>query len=243
MRISHIRNSWFLFFLLILILNQGFGADQNNKINPALNKTRKRYDRINNLQCRARLALNMTNFRMPDKQITIYYKKPDKVKVKTEGVSLLPNFKFFPLIFIKPDSLNFTRSQSDKADTNGFKKFNTKYSPFSTNLSVWVDTTEYIVSKITTGKQKENEIEVNIYYKNIGEYILPDSIFYNFRLNKRVPEFSPPSIKRPFGETRLFKDFLEERIEGNIQLKLTDYEFNSLQMDTVFSRKDSLIDD
>ncbi|MBT7973031.1 MAG: hypothetical protein HN687_02630, partial [Candidatus Marinimicrobia bacterium] len=40
------------------------------------------FDRINDYQVDIKISVKMTGFRMPNKKIHMYYKKPGKIKVK-----------------------------------------------------------------------------------------------------------------------------------------------------------------
>jgi len=48
------------------------------------------FDRINDYQVDIKISVKMTGFRMPNKKIHMYYKKPGKIKVKTRGFAILP---------------------------------------------------------------------------------------------------------------------------------------------------------
>jgi outer membrane lipoprotein-sorting protein len=60
-----------------------------------LNKVQAQYEAIEDYQVSVHLNVDIQNFRMPNKNMRVYFKKPDKLKVKTSGFAIVPRFGLF----------------------------------------------------------------------------------------------------------------------------------------------------
>ena len=49
-----------------------------------------RFNRIEDYSVKIKISVKMTGLRMPRKKIKLYYKAPDKVKVKSKGFAIIP---------------------------------------------------------------------------------------------------------------------------------------------------------
>jgi len=227
----------YLFFLVILIsllLQILSGASQADQI---VELVQKRYQNIRNFQCLATLSLNVPNIRMPARKIKINYKKPDEIKVQSEGFSIVPGFNFLPLIMMSPDSADYYYDRKEKLDTATYHIIQMESPKLPGRTDFWIDSTTNSIIRLVATDTSQYFTHIDIYYDVFDNYLLPDSIFYSFHLNKSIPEFSPPSINRPFGETQLFKKFSDKKVEGSIELKIDSYQINSPVIDSLFTRK------
>src|SRR5258707_12885900 len=80
------KNIFFLCFLFLLTAGayaQGAAA--------LLQKVRARLDQVNDYQATGLMKTNVSFLKVPEAQVTVYFKKPDKLKIKNEkGISLVP---------------------------------------------------------------------------------------------------------------------------------------------------------
>lgn len=227
----------YLFFLVIitgLIMELLSGANRADRI---VENVQKRYENIRNFQCQATLSLNVPNIRMPSKKITINYKKPDQIEVQSEGFSIVPGFNFLPFIMMSSDSADYYYDRKERLDTATYHIIQMDSPKLQVRTDFWIDSTNNRIIRMVASDTSQFFTRIDIFYDIFDNYLLPDSIFYGFHLNKSIPEFSPPSINRPFGETRLFKKFIDKKVEGNIELKIDSYQINSPAIDSLFARE------
>src|SRR5882757_5571434 len=56
-----------------------------------LEKVRARLDQVNDYQATAQMKTNVSFLKVPEATVTVFFKKPDKLKIKNEkGISLVP---------------------------------------------------------------------------------------------------------------------------------------------------------
>ena len=85
-----------------------------------IEKTELQYRLINDYQVRMTISMKIPAFRMPKKKYTVFFKQPDKIKIKSKGFGLLPrtgmftspseNFDNLTDIVINKDSLGLDSS-------------------------------------------------------------------------------------------------------------------------------------
>src|SRR5271166_1009492 len=80
---------FFLFFIFHFLLFRSGAAAQE----PAalMKQIQSRLEKINDYQADANLKTEIPFLKVPDARVKIYYKKPDRIKIKNEnGISLVP---------------------------------------------------------------------------------------------------------------------------------------------------------
>ena len=85
------KRSIIIFFALITSLI----ADENNIATSIIVKTEKKFRSIEDYQVKMFIAIDIPAFRMPKKKYTVFFKQPDKVKIKSRGFGLLPRTGMF----------------------------------------------------------------------------------------------------------------------------------------------------
>ena len=75
------KRSLIIFFALITSLI----ADENNIATSIIVKTEKKFRSIEDYQVKMFIAIDIPAFRMPKKKYTVFFKQPDKVKIKSRG--------------------------------------------------------------------------------------------------------------------------------------------------------------
>jgi hypothetical protein len=81
-------NRFLLFFPVFLFFHSSLRAQDAGIL---IQSIREKLDKINDYQAQADLKTNIPFLRVPDAEVTVYYKKPNRIKIKNEkGISLVP---------------------------------------------------------------------------------------------------------------------------------------------------------
>lgn len=163
-----------------------------------LKMVQEQYDRIDDYSVELAISVDIPNFRMPDKKIDFYYKKPDKVSIKAFGFAMVPR------IGILPSPSNFLK------DGNSLKYFYSDVvkgvefhvigvSPaeedkLNPDLSLWVNADRWTIDKVTSKFDESNWTDVSIYYSRIGEFWLPESTIVDMRFKRGIPRIPRPGF-------------------------------------------------
>ncbi|MGY8780303.1 MAG: hypothetical protein ACKVJJ_01415 [Fidelibacterota bacterium] len=78
------------FNVLLSIISTSILAAQTPSIEQIRDNVILKFSQIKDYQVDVKISIKMTGFRMPKKKIRMYYKRPDKIKVKTRGFAILP---------------------------------------------------------------------------------------------------------------------------------------------------------
>ena len=84
-----------IFKILLLFLLANSNAFSNNNPEYIIKKTDDQFREINNYQVDMVISIAIPAFRMPKKKYKVYFKQPDKIKVKSRGFGLLPKTGMF----------------------------------------------------------------------------------------------------------------------------------------------------
>ncbi len=76
--------------LLILIFFVPVFSQDDMSIETILDNISSHYSRIDDYSVRVKMSVEMPMFRMPRKRIDMYFKKPDKLKIESDGFAVVP---------------------------------------------------------------------------------------------------------------------------------------------------------
>ena len=79
--------------LLTFLFNTTYSY--NNDFNYYIEKTNNQFNLINDYQVDMAIEIDIPAFRMPKKKYKVYYKRPNKIKVKSKGFGILPKTGLF----------------------------------------------------------------------------------------------------------------------------------------------------
>jgi hypothetical protein len=110
--------------LLIIIVGCALNA-QSYDTKPMIDSVKNKMNKVNDYSADVTIKLNVSFIKIPVKKATVYYKKPDKIKMKTTGFAMLPkngtNFnagdflkKDFTSIFIKSEIIKGVKTEMVK---------------------------------------------------------------------------------------------------------------------------------
>ena len=82
-------------FAIILFIILGLFIRSNNafaqEVNSVLEKVRSKLAQVKDYQANALMKLNVSFLQVPDSKVIVYYKQPDKFRIRQEkGISLVP---------------------------------------------------------------------------------------------------------------------------------------------------------
>lgn len=178
-----------------------------------IRSVREKLEKINDYQADAELKTNIPFLRVPDAEVKVYYKKPDKIRIRNEqGISLVPKES----VSISLYSLltgNFQVIDAGNEKLNGIPVRVLKLLPENENadlvlVTLYVDTSRILVlkAKITTRENGTDEVELS--YGKYAKASLPDKIAFSF--NTR-------DYKLPKGVTFDYDDGTQEKNPGQDQ--------------------------
>jgi len=222
------------FLFLTAILPPGVTHAQD----PAalLQKVRARLDQVNDYQATGQMKTNVPFLKVPEAQVTVYFKKPDKLKIKNEkGISLVPK----GAVTISLNNLlkgGYTTLDAGTDTAGGRKVKVIKLLPQDENAdlvlsTLYIDETRLLVLKARTTTRENGTYEVELSYGKYLSYALPDKVIFTFNTkNYKLPK----GITFDYDDGSAKKQETPAGTKGKVELSYSSYIINKGVPDAVF---------
>lgn len=221
--------------LLLSIVLAAFGG-QAQPAAELLQKVRARLDQVNDYQAAGTMKTNVSFLKEPEASVTVYFKKPDKLKIKNDkGISFVPK----GAVTISLNNLlkgSYTVLDAGTDTAQGRKVRLIKLLPQDENADMvlstfWVDENRLLIVRARTTTRDNGTYEVELYYGKYIAYALPDKVVFTFNVkNYKLPkgitfdyDDGSPKKKQAAGDGR-----------GRVELSYSSYIINKGVPDNVF---------
>jgi outer membrane lipoprotein-sorting protein len=227
--------------LLLLLFLTGLLFPQNKDPETILQKVKSEYEKIEDYQVDVKIKVDVYFLKMPNRTAKIFYKKPDKFNIESEGFALLPKegFSFSPLSLLNSKYTSFF----EKDDTvKGIVTSIIKVIPLEGNSDVilstlWIDTKRNIIMKIESSRKPAGSFTIDFDYLKTNEgFYLPTSMVFSFSIDKSV---MPRGIDiEADSKTKNENSDSTKTKTGKVYLNYSNYIVNKGIPDEVFIKKD-----
>jgi len=200
-----------------------------------LQKVRARLDQVNDYQATGIMKTNVSFLKVPEAQVTVYFKRPDKLKIRNDkGISLVPK----GAVTISLNNLlkgAYTTLDAGADTAGGHKVRVIKLLPRDDNAdlvlsTLYIDEGRLLILKARTTTRENGTYEVEMTYGKYTGYALPDKVIFTF--NTR-------DYKLPKGLTFDYDDGTKRNTpagaaQGKVELTYQAYVINKGVPDSVF---------
>lgn len=196
--------------------------------------------KVQDYRASAILKTNVPFIRIPESEVDVYYKKPDKFRIKKEGgVSVLPKGG----VSVNLNSLlagnKFTAVPGGDVSLGGVTVKVVKLLPLDESSEIvlttlYIDEKKQLIKKSTTTTRDNGTYEMEMEYGKYADWGLPDKVVFtfntkNYSLPKGMTLDYEGSDKPPVNKTG--KD-----TKGRIEIKYSSYTVNKGVGDDVFRK-------
>jgi outer membrane lipoprotein-sorting protein len=225
-----------LSFCLLLIACCQLPVFAQQDVNVLLQKVKARIEKVNDYEAVGKMKTNVAFLKVPIATIKMYFKKPNKLKIKNEkGISFVPKGAIsinlnnilsgnkYSVIDVGEDKIGSTKVRIVKLlpdDDNADVILSTLY----------IDEANLVIKKAKTTTKDNGTYELEMTYGKYTEYGLPDKVIFSFntkdyKLPKGVTfDFDDGAVKKP----------VEKNKKGKAEIALSSYIINKGVADTVF---------
>ena len=200
-----------------------------------LQKIRTRLDQVNDYQAIGTMKTNVSFLKEPQAAVTVYFKKPDKLKIKNDkGISLVPK----GAVTVSLNNLlkgSYTVLDGGADTAHGQKVRVIKLLPQDENADLvlstfWVDEQRLVILRARTTTRDNGTYEVDMTYGKYIAYALPDKVIFTFNVK---------NYKLPKGITFDYDDGSKKtqapaNAKGSVELNYSSYMINRGVPDSVF---------
>lgn len=226
-----------IFLTLILFSLSFWGNTQDVK--QLLQQVKAKYDKVNDYTADGKLKTNVLFIKAPVATIKVWYKRPDKLKIKNEkGVSFIPKGS------VNINMNNVLGLQNFEAILSGTEKVGgtdckvIKIFPLSdeeniSRATLYVDEQQLLVKRSVISTKENGTYELVMQYKKYAAWGLPDKVELTF--NTRDYKL-PKGISIDY-DNGADKDKPNKTVskKGKVEIEYSQYTINKGVPDTVFN--------
>lgn len=173
-------------YILLFSALFSFGSSPAQEINTLVNNVRYKLNKINDYEAKGKMKTNVAFLKVPVSEVTVYFKKPNKIKVKSEkGVSFIPK----GAVSINMSSL-FADNNFTIIDAGTDKIGNTpvrvaKLLPLDDNgdivlSTIYINPQNNLIYRSKTTTRENGSYQLELSYGKYVSYGLPDKILFTF---------------------------------------------------------------
>ena len=207
-------------------------------INTLVLKAKQKIDKVNDYEASGKMKTNVTFLKVPIATVKIYFKKPNKLKVKSEkGISFIPK----GAVSINMNNIlgnnDYTIIDAGKEMIGNNLVRVARLLPNDDNSDVvlstiYIDEANNLIRKAKTTTKENGTYELEMTYGKYAAYGLPDKIVFSFntkdyKLPKGVTfDFDDGSTNNPVDKAKAKK--------GRAEITFSSYTINKGLPESVF---------
>jgi len=225
-------------FLFLLIAQSLMLTVFSQDMTQLVNKVRVKLDQVNDYVAEGSLKTNVSFIKAPMGRVKVYFKKPDKFKLKKEGgISILPKGGVSINLSSIVATNNFAAIAVGESMVDGAKTTVIKLLPTDENSEIilstlYIDELNQLVRKAVTTTKENGTYEITMTYGKYSSFGLPDKITFSFNTKDyKLPK--GVTLEFDDGEKPSDLDKLKNR-KGKVEIKYSSYIINKGVDDNVF---------
>jgi len=223
--------SLFTFYFLLIRA----GAQDPSSL---MKKIQLKLEKVNDYEADAKFKTEISFLKVPDAVVKIYYKKPDKIKIKNQnGISLVPketvSISLYSLVSSPYQALDAGNDIVEGIQVRVIKLLPTDENAELVLATLYIDSKRMLVLKAKTTTRENGTNEVELFYGKFLPVGLPDRIIFSFNTQ---------DFKLPKGVTFDYDDGSAKKKQedpgknqrGKIEITYLDYNVNKGLSDSLF---------
>ncbi|MBW0178793.1 hypothetical protein [Sediminibacterium sp.] len=202
-------------------------------------KVKAKLDQVNDYEADGKMKTNVAFIKAPIGKVKIFYKKPNKFKLKKDGgISLLPKGG----VSVNMNSLvttdEFVALAAGEAVVGGVKTTVVKMLPTNENSEVvlttmYIDEANLLIKKAVSTTKENGTYEIEMSYGKFASYGLPDKVIFSFNTkNYKLPKGL--TLEFDDNEKPLTEEQKLRNKKGRVEITYSSYAINKGIADTVF---------
>jgi len=233
------KRTYKIFFLLLMVNSLVIAATAQD-MNVLVRKVKAKLDQVNDYTADGKMKTDVTFIKAPVGNVKVYYKKPNKFKLKRDGgISILPKGGVSVNMSSVVTTDDFDVIDAGTETTAGLVTRKVKLLPRNDNSDV-VLTTMYIheatllIYKAVTTTKENGTYEIEMSYGKYSNYGLPDKLVFSFNTKDyKMPKGITMEFDDDDKKAKELKDKMKNK-KGKVEIVYTNYSINKGLSDSVF---------
>lgn len=223
------------FFLTLLCFSclQGLYGQQSPK--RLIHEVNRKFAAVKDYSASLNMRFDIPSVRMESVQGRVFYKQPDKFRIRAEGIIFLPRQNpYFTLQSIR-DTNSYTAIFAGEELISGVKTSLINVIPLDAGgelilARLWIDPSRKLILKSQLTTKSNGTIGVEQVYGSAHSYALPDKMTFTIDVTRfKIPKVVAVDINSKTGGQKL-----PPKGTGTIELLFSAYKLNQNLSDTVF---------
>lgn len=204
-----------------------------------IEKVKAKIEQVHDYEASGMMKTNVPFLKVPMADVVIYFKRPDKLKIKNEkGISLVPKGAVSMSLNSLMANKQFTAIPAGVEKINGIQVQIVKLLPLDDNSEVvlstlYIDASRLLILKARTTTRENGTYELAMEYGKYASYALPDKVVFAFNTKE---------YKLPKGVTFDYDDGSKKKKnndqansnKGRLEITYKNYSINKGVDDAVF---------
>lgn len=199
---------------------------------------KNKMDEIHDYSADVEIEVDVDFIKMPIKHATLFYKKPDKIKFKSDEFIMLPKRGLnsnitellsepYTAIYLQEESINNQLFHVIRIVPMGKK-------PDIILATWWVNSQNFRLAKSESNTRKDGSFTIRFIYNN-DEMIMPSEMVFSFEVEKLG---IPLKFIGKSSGMEIDKDKMDQVSEGRVYIRFSNYKINTNLEDEIFQEKE-----
>ena len=201
----------------------------------------RKFQSVRDYQADVRIRTDIPFVKMMPVNATVFFKQPDKFRIRSKGIALLPRQGFDQLFKNLLDTASYMPLLQGNENYRGTAVSVVNILPVSDTADLilgklWIDPLRNLILRSQVTSRTNGTVDAAYYFGKQAAYALPDSMVFSIDTRKfKVPKAVAADLNNVKSSTP--KD-TKEKQKGMIYLQFTNYIINKGIPASVFSEKD-----
>ncbi len=206
-------------------------------VNALLDKVRSKLNLVKDYQASGTMKLNVSFLKVPDSKVSIYYKQPDKFRIKQEkGISLVPKGGISINLNSMLSNGKYTAVDAGTSIIAREQVKVIKLLPLDEESDVvlstlYIDPKSYLVKKVVSTTKENGSYTVEFFYKKYRDWALPDELVFTFNTKDYK---LPKGMTFDYDEENKIDTAKVKNTKGEVRVSFQNYVINKGVQDDMF---------
>ena len=224
-------------FLVLIALTLFPFAIKAQTAEEIIQQIKIKLDKVNDYEARGKLKTNVIFIKAPIANVRIYYKKPNKLKIRNEsGISFIPRGSVnMSLAAVFANSNAYDIIDAGKEQSSGLRIIKLLPKEDSADIvlsTLYIDEKQMLIKKAKTTTKENGTYELEMTYGKYADYSLADKIIFSFN----TKEYKLPkgvTFDYDVGGQKNKEEQLKNK-KGKVEINYSEYIINKGVPDSIF---------
>ena len=202
-------------------------------------KVKVKIEQVKDYEADGTMKTNVPFLKVPMANVTVYFKNPDKLKIKNQkGISLVPKGAVSMSLSNLMSNRQFTAIPTGKEKIDGIAVTVIKLLPTDESSEIvlstlYIDEARLLILKARTTTRENGTYELTMQYGKYASYALPDKAYFSFN----TKEYKLPkgvTFDYDDGSDKSKANDASKTNKGTLEITYNNYIINKGVADTVF---------